>query len=322
MVTTKTNEPIRHSYSKTSEYKKCAHRDYLGRERNWEPARPNVHLAVGLAHHKGMTAIWKEGCSGNGRSMDAAIEAGHAAFWKEWERCSMPMGQELLTKAPEMKAKTPWTAEKVLSAYAVRRWEWMSRLKLVGSEETFEVHLFTKEDGVEVWYIGVVDKVVEDEYGIHPFEHKTSSLYATKGGFRPTLLKSFAPNSQIEGYSWWGRQKYGEKLAQIYIDLSLYHKEHRAFLIVPMAPADEVIDAWVERQTAWSRRMIASRESYRDGSMHPNLAFLRNEESCVDKFGMCKFYDLCRYNPDLEEIKEIPDGFEPRRQWNMQEEAT
>ena len=313
-------EPIRHSYSKTSEYKKCAHRDYCERERNWEPERPNIHLAMGLAHHKGMTAIWKEGTSGPGRSQEAAIEAAHTVFWKEWEALDMPMGRELLTKAPEMRAKTPMVAEKVLSAYVVTRWDMMGRVKLLDSERRFEILLFTLEDGTEVHYIGIMDKVVQDDYGIHPFEHKTSSLFASQGGFRNNLIKSFAPNSQIEGYHWWAKKVYGEGVVSaVYVDLSLYHKEHRAFLIVPIEPAPEVTKAWEERQIAWSRRMIKSRLDYRSGKVHPNLAFLRNEELCVDKYGPCRFYDMCRYNPDLELVEDFPGGFVERRPWTEKE---
>lgn len=304
-------DPFVLSYSGTAEYKKCPTRRYFLYKRRWEPADPNIHLATGLAYHKAMTAVWLEGCSGPGRSMEAAVQAGIAAFDKEWEALGMPVGQELLTKAPEMRAKTPMTAHEVIRSYALTRWGWMGNVTLLGNEEMFELELGMMADGTPIRYRGIVDKRIEDEYGMHAVEHKTSSAFASKGGFRNDTIKTFAPNAQVEGYQWYLDHSYPEaRIGSVYVDLSLFHKEHRAFLIVPCAPSPDAVASWADRQLEWSRRIISAERA----NAPVPIAFPRNEESCIDKFGPCKFYDICRFHNDPAELEDFPPGFGPRRE--------
>lgn len=207
-------------------------------------------LAFGLGWHSAMDIVWAELPSLSEAKDEEEIvtlaQKAYAAWESDWTEQGFPSASDMTEDwTRSLKARTPDTAIEMLLGYILERWDQIRhQYKLIAIEQPFVVPL--DPDDPYLWYSGRLDKVIEhrDKYWI--VDHKTTSLYAIKGGFKRSFLESFSPDSQMDGYAYGAKLLYGDKFGGVFIDGSLVNKtHHEEFCWFPVSRTSDQLDAWL-----------------------------------------------------------------------------
>lgn len=284
-------------------YKKCPRYYYLRYQRHLVPDVIRMPLVFGSCWHEGMDIIWKH----YGKVSDSDLaQAAYQAFLNKWVEMGMPEepGIETLER---IGARNPVNAWEMFSAYITERKHILRDAQIIAIEQPFAIPIYP--DSSQYWYVGRQDKIIQLPGEAVALEHKTTSEYRKDGGFKMDWLDQWAPNSQVEGYLFANALTYGpDKIRQVWIDGALVHKTERRFKFVPVSAVMSSLDQWVEEMRSWISHIETGKRVLEEGGPLA-VAFPRNTDQCIGKYGKCEYHDICRYTVDPSKSDATPNGY-------------
>ena len=163
------------------------------------PKEPSVALAFGLGFHAMADAWCNQWLRG-----ENDIEKQHAAFIQEWER-ELPVE---LRESLELKLDkhSVTNAKRLFQAYCDKFPPTL--YKPVEVERPFRFLLGELPSGDEIYWTGILDRIVEFQGETYFLELKTSSRRIDEN-----WLRQFQVSSQLRGYIWAGQQIIGKEFA-------------------------------------------------------------------------------------------------------------
>jgi hypothetical protein len=258
-----------------------------------------------------MDIVWQE-CCGTKKTIDndkltaKALKAFSACFE---EKGGLDLREGETQEEYDKDPRTLMTAVEMLWHYIDRRKKELAHFKLLAFEQPFVVPL--DPNNPNLFYVGKIDKEIENQRDgrIYFPEHKTSSSYRKPNSFQRSFTDSFSPNSQIDGYLYAGRMKYGRQFKAIWIDAALVHKEiHDVFTWLPVERMTAQLDAWLWETHSWIAAMQVHAEETPDTKAPYMAAFPKNTGSCTN-FGGCAYLDCCKMLANPSNRADPPNGF-------------
>lgn len=313
MNTLPTSDTKCYDNTRISTYKVCPRSYYLRHIRGWtiDSKYESLALTFGSCWHDAQDIVW--GHAKKFGHLDLT-ELSTMAFKKTWLEKGLKW-EPGLSELDAMQPRTPGNAKEMLYNYIGQRWDLLQRCKVVAIEQPFAVPI---PGMLGHWYIGRLDKVIDDESARHRnrlvVEHKSTTAYATIGNFRPDFIESFGRSSQVKGYQFGGSLFYGN-VDSVWVDAALVHKKvHDAFKFIPVSYSPDILVSWVDNMTTWVAQISTEEEELKqnDNKLAPGM-FKENEESCFGKYGPCAFIDICRSIPDPSKLEEPPPGYIEKR---------
>ena len=274
--------------TRISNYKTCPRYYYLRHKRHLVRVGIAAPLVFGLSWHEAMDVLWK--FSNSDKTDQELLAVSHAAFLRCWEENDFP-AEPSLEQLDKLKFRTPMVAMEMLYCYINERRDWIAAGEILSIEQPFAVPLSKEEE--DLWYIGRLDKVFRPKgESIYIIEHKTTSAYAKIGGFRSDFIRSFSPDSQIDGYSHSGHMLYGDELRGVFIDAALVHKTvHDKFKLIPIDRQFAALDIWLKETRDWIERIENEEEQ---GKRQDYMGYPKNTGSC-NNYGGCTYLDICKF---------------------------
>lgn len=306
--------------TRLSEYKKCPRKYYFRHMRHWirKGVKP-APLAFGGAWHSAMDVVW--GMISQGEKDDDKVgKEAMKAFLRTWKEEEQPWPMDI-EQEKMMAPRTPGIAAEMLVEYIRLRRNYIENTyELVSIEEPFLAPIDPSTD--YFGYIGKRDKIVKFQGQYWAIEHKTTTLYDKKHGFRQSYLDSYSPNSQTDGYAHSLHMRYGKQAGGVLVDIALVHKtEHSWFKLLPLTRRTELLDSWLNDTRDWIFRIERDRDRLANDVSEEHevmTAFPRNTESCFNYNTMCSYRDVCRFHENPHRL-ETPDNFTEDK-WNPVEE--
>ncbi len=301
----------------------CDLRFYYRHRRHWVPVKIEPAPAFGLGIHKGMDVIWAG--IGKGEKDDAKLTtAAFLAFEKDWMENGFPALDDM---TPEdhifLRMRTPGTAINIFAEYIAKRRQWIEECEeIIALEHPFAIPL--DPNNPDLWYIGRIDKEVRRHGRVYLVEHKTTSLYKKDGFFRFEFTEGFKTDSQIDGYTHYGRYKYKEEeFGEVLIDAILVHPNvHDGFALLPYPCGEAKLNAWlwethqrIKNIESNDTRLSLYRKTVEDGTAHMGFmpAFPKRTTSCFNKFGACPYLKICTTVDNPETYDTPPMGYKEEK---------
>jgi hypothetical protein len=288
--------------TRVSAYKTCPRMYLLRHQLHWRPEGTAIALSFGLSWHDAQDIVW-----GYAKKFTVEETAALAfeVFKKTWAKEGLPV-EISLEKLGFYEPRTPGIAAEMLYNYTDTRWKMLQECDVVAIEKPFAVPIPGMPGH---WYIGRLDKVVDYNAQRLVIEHKSTTAYATAGGFRTDFLDSWYMSAQVKGYQFGGGLFYGN-INAVWVDAALVHKKvHDAFRFVPVAHNFALLSEWLDNTKKWIAEISAEEDLYADVKRLLPGMFKRNDESCYGKYGACSYIDICRSIPDPSVLEEPPPGF-------------
>jgi hypothetical protein len=284
--------------TRISEFRSCPRKFYFRHVKDWTGSGFSAPLAFGSAWHSAMDTIWPLLCGAAAeRDDEAVVQAGYASFVEKWVESNGTHPEEMGPEEIEdLGARTPFVGMEMLYEYVLKRRKFLSEIELLSVEQPFAVPLDPSDP--DLFYVGRLDKVFRYRDDIIIGEHKTTSLYKAKGGFRSTFLDQWSPNSQVDGYLHAVHILYGDKAKQLWIDGALVHRKHHdEFIFIPIERQFAQLDAWLWETRNWISQIDGHWEASQDpgAADHSYMAaFPKNTSACQDFARNCSYIDLCK----------------------------
>ncbi len=148
-------------------------------------------------------------------------------------------------------------------------------------------------DVIEVIFTGKIDRICEYQGGLYLLDHKTTSM----GG--PTFFHEFFTSLQFRGYKWAVQKLLDQRVDGVIINGLVCRPPLKTGVVnytfdrqaIPLD--DSLITEWqltyMQTVQQWLDR-VASQSIYTD----PSQAFPLNTGSCVHKYGICEYFDVCQ----------------------------
>lgn len=282
-------------------FRVCPRKFYFSHIRHFQTAGMRAPLTFGSSIHSALDFIWSEF---NNMNRDQLLEGAMVNFMKVWMKDGLDKVDEF-----DLYPRTPGRAISILEEYIERYAHFLGSIELIAVESPFIVPLFLEDE--TVGYVGKLDKIFSDRYGVQFCDHKTSST------FGPSWTNSFSPNGQMDGYLHAGHTSYGDSFHGILIDGLLVNKTKIDLLRIPIQRQAAQVDAWswevsdlIDLIELNEERLVEYRNSPERLNYLP--AFPKCTTSCTQYFGTCPYHELCRFwdNPDHHVI---PDNFVERK---------
>lgn len=287
--------------TRVSTYRECPRKFYLRHVNHWRSEGTALALVNGLAWHDAMDVIWSQM---KNKSDSDLHKMALAAYVQTWVKEGLPEPADMtMEQMDAFSPRGPHIASETLMNYILQRREFIENGELLAFEKPFAVPLGADD---EIMYIGRLDKVFKHKVqGTLVIEHKTTSAYAKAGGFRPTFVDSFSPNSQVDGYSHAAHMLY-ENVRGIWVDAALFHKTvHDKFKFIPVDRQFAMLDAWLQETRNWIERIENDKESFKTRGLAGT--YPKNTGACSN-FAGCSFRDVCRFHDNPADI-EVPSGY-------------
>lgn len=284
-----------------SAYKDCPRKYLIRHILGWRGTGVSHALAFGLSWHSAMDTLWQHSRGLPTGARKDVIHLSMDSFLKTWQAEGLP-SEPTIEQMDVLGARTPGVAQAMLDGYLQERWKIIQEAELLACEQPIAVPL----PGVtDVWYIGRLDKVISLNGDILTLEHKTTTEYKKDGGFKTAYVEGWYSDSQIKGYQFGGGLFFPGH-SQVWVDAALVHKTvHNAFRLIPVAHQTPLLLEWAADTREWVERIET--DTLRIGTKH--IAFPKNENSCMGKFGPCPFLNICRTTPDPMQLDGPPEGF-------------
>lgn len=316
-----TGEQVIHEFydnTKLASEKKCPRRYYYRHVRMWRTQGMAPPLVFGLSWHSAMDVVWP--MYHNFSDPRDLAEAAMVAFNKTWVAEGAPPADEMsLEDFERWNPRVPAVAHEMLLHYIEQRKGLLSGSKIISCEAPFVVPLYEEETvGVNIWYAGRKDKKITTPNGERVvIEHKSTTDYKKDGGFKANYIESWYMASQIMGYLYSDNILSKGRTDYVWVDAALVHKNvHDAFRFIPVNHKYGQLDQWlydtrkrVERIRRDTQVLTDLREAGKAHTLKFMPVFSRNEESCVDQYGKCPFFNVCTQYPNPEQQEEPPPGF-------------
>ena len=166
---------------------------------------------------------------------------------------------------------------------------------------------------VPIYYCGKIDLGIEDHNGIWSFDHKTAFQ------FGDSFDKDMGMNGGQLGYCWALGQTLGVKPQGYIIDAIRVRKPKRDdeftgnapidatdFKRIPFPVSQEKLDEWRKDVLA----IIADIFNYAESGYWP-----KHRWNCVEKYGVCEYYDVCDTSPEQREMV-LQSGLYEDNKWS------
>lgn len=272
---------------------RCPRHFYYRFERGWvSESERGAAAAFGIAWHAAMDVVWPVLCNRHQPLeaeplMAAALSAFSASF--EAEGCVRKDGPDWTGETEErQRFYHEGTAEAMLGSYIETYAPILARWELLGVETPFLIPLTESTDPDAPHYFGLIDKVVRTEIGeIVPVDHKTTSAFASAGGFRFDWTDRWSPNGQLTGYGFSVMMQHSRNPPFCLVDAALVHKlHHDRFRQIPITVTPANTELWLEAV----RSAFAARRRYQETGEWPALGLLG--DACWSPYS-CAYKDLC-----------------------------
>jgi hypothetical protein len=302
-----TTQSICYDNTRLSDYKSCPRKYMIRHVLHWVTETDRDPLVFGLSWHEAMDVVWKFYGKLDAREL---TEAAHINFMKCWQEQGYPIEMNY-GGYERFGARTPGTAKEMLWEYIHNpaRINILRDGQLLAVEQPFAVPVPNVKD---TWYVGRLDKVTQYNSQTLAIEHKSTTSYATDGGFRPDYIDSWFASSQVKGYQFGGGLYY-PSLGGVWVDAALVHKKvHDAFRFIPVSHNITLLQEWLGNTTTWITAVTESTRKLRAGH-NIALCFPKNEDSCFGKYGQCEYLDICRTCPNPAALDGPPPGFKEEK---------
>lgn len=288
--------------TRISAYKTCPRSYFIRHQLGWRPTGTGIALIFGLSWHDAQDVVWTY--KDKFKTGDLAALA-YSAFCKTWETNGLPVDISV-EKEAQYAPRTPMIAAEMLHNYCESRSKLFHSSTVVAVEQPFAVPIPGMPGH---WYIGRLDKVIDNNGQRVIIEHKTTTAYAIQGNFRPDYLDSWFMSAQVKGYQFGGGLYYGD-INAVWVDAALVHKKiHDAFKFIPVSHNFTLLQEWLHNTVRWITEISNEEEAFKQtGELLPGM-FKKNDESCFGKFGACPYIDICRTVPDPSKLDQVPAGF-------------
>jgi hypothetical protein len=306
-LTTFTANSTYYDNTRLSDYKACPRQYFLRHVLGWtvDYGRVAAPLIFGGAWHEGQDAIWRYGNKADQPTLTALA---YEAFVKYWVENGYPEDLDDVDYA-RLNPRIPMVAKEMYWNYIEARGSLLKRCKVLAIEQPFAVPLPNLEN---CWYVGRLDKVIEDNGQRLVIEHKTTTLYRVQGNFDPNYLDSWWVSSQVKGYQF-GAGLYFEGIDGVWVDCALVHKKvHDGFRFVPISHNIALLQEWLVTTQTWAAEVTNATERWKAGESVESC-FKKNEDSCYGKYGACQFLDICRTTADPTTLNGVPHGYKEER---------
>lgn len=306
--------------TRVSDFQTCDRKGFWRHRLHITPDTPSSALAFGSAWHKAMDVVWKQASSQytNNEIVNAAFQA----WLSEWQdRYLFPtLDQMDEDQLKEFAARNDETAYEMLHNYVEKRRPFIKSVELFEVEKPFAVPL--DPDNPNLFYAGLMDKIIKWDGYIWVVDHKTTTSYKKDGYFRSDFIDGFSPNSQMDGYMHALHMMYGSQAKGALIDAALVHKTvHEGFGLIPVERAVSQIDAWLWETHQKIKRIQEQDENYKENA-DPDMSFMpaypKNTTACTH-YGGCPYLYLCKVIGNPASLTHIPDGYKEEK-WDPVEE--
>lgn len=306
-----TAKSVYYDNTRLSDYKSCPRQYFIRHILGWSVDYGKVApaLVFGGAWHEGMDVVWKYARRPEiGGDQSLLTQLASDQFNKYWEAQGYPTNIDQV-EADNLGARTPMVAKEMYWHYIDQRWPMLQRAEVLAIEQPFAVPLPGLPDH---WYVGRLDKVVQDQNQRLVLEHKTTTLYRVNGNFDPQYIESWFSSSQVKGYQF-GAGLYFEGIDGVWVDCALVHKKvHDGFKFVPVAHHISLLEEWITTTITWAKEVTDATNRYNAGESVQSC-FKKNEDSCFGKYGSCQFLDICRTCADPTSLDGPPLGFKVQK---------
>jgi hypothetical protein len=286
-----------------SDFKRCPRYFYYRHELGWTREGKVPALVFGGAWHAAMEVVWaglegasKMNISPSKINRKEIVEAAYQMFVNYWANEGMPHpGEWTYELEEEYSPRTPGRALEMLIAYVEKRAQVVDDMEIISIEKPFAVPLDPDDDNL--FYIGLIDKIVKYHGKILGIEHKTSSAYKKGGPFRGGFVDSFSPNAQVDGYLYALHLLFPGKVGGVWVDAALVHKQEEGFLFIPVERRLEHLDSWLWEVRWWIEAVEEEKRklnSYCSSTDKVMKAFPKNTNSCWDFQQACPYLELCK----------------------------
>lgn len=292
--------------SEISTYKTCPRKHFLRYVLGWTRDGTAAPLVFGGAYHAGLDRVWTQA---KDLSEDDLLQSACEGFILEWQERGFSPDMSL-EEQERLGARTPGVAKEMYYNYIIDRRRMLQGATLISCERPIAIPL----PGItNTFLIGRLDKEINWEGRDLVLEHKTTTAYSIKAGFRSDYIDSWNSSPQVKEYQFISSAHRGHDMP-VWMDLNLVHKKvHDAFKFVPVKHPDEILSEWMWDTVSWVKSIQLEEQAYRDaGELKPGM-FRKNEEACFGKYGVCPFIDICRgiSRPDL--LDGPPLGYKEER---------
>ncbi len=225
----------------------CGMRGKLGYEEHLVSNDTAEALVFGAAMHKAAEE-WTNARINGWRDIDA-VEEGHRAFELIWN-AGVP--EDVRAKLEiDGNRRSIRNFQRLFKGYR-ERFPFESYTRVLGCEIPFTFSLGTTPQGREVWWSGILDRVVERMEEIYYRELKTTS-YTLDSDF----FDQFRLSGQLTGQVWAGQQQFGTQFAGavvegIKVEAPLKTKVRQASELA----SAEVVDITQEAIEEWKRDVL------------------------------------------------------------------
>lgn len=289
--------------------KTCSRKYYYRHVRQWRTEGIAPHLIFGLSWHNAMDVVWKYA-----KQVPDTRElagAAMASFEKTWVDEGAPAPEDMsLEQVEKWNPRLPAVGHEMLINYINERGPLLRRMQLLSIEQPFVVPLFDDQTRKHIWYAGRKDKRFIDGPSMIVGEHKTTTDYKKDGGFKSNYVEGWYMSSQVMGYLYSDNVLSGGKTDYVYVDAALVHKSvHDAFRFIPVQHKYGMLEQWLfdtRKRVDRIRQDTQVLHDLRAAGKAQELKFMpvfsRNEESCVNVYGKCQYFNLCTQFPNPEQI--------------------
>lgn len=302
-----TEQSTYYDNTRLSDYKACPRQYFIRHILGWtvDYGRVAAPLIFGGAWHEGQDAIWKYGKSADQPTLTALA---YEAFVKHWVANGYPEDLDDVDYT-RLNPRIPMVAKEMYWNYIEDRGSLLKRCKVLAIEQPFAVPLPGLDN---CWYVGRLDKVIEDNGQRLVIEHKTTTLYRVQGNFDPNYLDSWWVSSQVKGYQF-GAGLYFQGIDGVWVDCALVHKKvHDGFRFVPISHNIALLEEWLTTTRTWATEVTEATKRWKAGESVESC-FKKNEDSCYGKYGACQFLDICRVTADPTTLNGVPHGYKEDR---------
>lgn len=311
--------------------RKCLRFAYYRHVRGITINSPAPALAFGAGWHRAMDVIWERFC-GRGQVVpkrptaykdyvEDTIAGAMVAFETVWsgEYGYPGIGEMDNDTYQQLSPRTPTTAMDMLYEYIDERKALLlsGDIELLAIEEPFAVPL--DPSNPNLFYVGRFDKKIRRKGRISIVEHKTTTAYSKSNGFRNSVLESYVPNSQIDGYLYAGQAQHGVEFKEVLVDLALVHRSERRFRFIPVERHLTSLDEWLWTTHYYINSLRANKEALVATDNSPIMtAFPMNTSSCITFETTCAYLELCKawVDPRRREISEDDEGYKEGDFWS------
>jgi hypothetical protein len=192
---------------------------------------------------------------------------------------------EAYQPVPEDVKRTPGRGISIIEDYWERWYRENDRYDLSVSEVKFEVNI-GKVRGpdnaeYEVYYGGLIDKVLMRNDQVFLMDHKTSSWESTY------LIPAYAQSQQFKGYVWAARQinPAFASCTQIIVDVLLIKPKNNDFFRSEINCNEDDLEEWREGILQTIQMMLMCK--------HTNTWPQFGKESCTNWNRLCPYFELC-----------------------------